>query len=223
MLDALFASLADQMLTLLERRQCGWGRHLDVEHHLEPAQPATLFARETRYPDFLSMLRGALRDEIIDAHLYGRALRSIDARELDTEQRIAELVRACLDHDTVTRLLDTGAGLHLGCYNWLLLGARHAPARAHVLRRLPWLASFLSETLVPMDAALLAADSEVDADGRDHDAGEAAALGMGMAIAAPPRPRKPPAMTRCCQSKRRRRVSSRGRAPASGRRSCRDP
>lgn len=181
MLDTLFASLAGEMLTLLERRQCGWGRHLDVEHRLEPGLPATLFARDTRHPDFLSMLRAALRDDLIDAHFYGRALRSIDARELEAEQRIAALVQRCLDPDATARLQDTGAGLHLGCYNWLLLGGRHAPARAHVLRRLPWLATFLAESLVPADAALLSPGTE------DWDDG-AAGDGPASDVDAPPRP-----------------------------------
>jgi hypothetical protein len=181
-LDTLFASLAGEMLNLLERRQCGWGRHLDVEHRLEPGLPATLFARETRHPDFLSMLRAALRDELIDAHFYGRALRSIDARELDVERRIADLLQRRLDPGTTDRLLGTGAGLHLGCYNWLLLGGRHAPARAHVLRRLPWLATFLAESLVPADAALLSPGAE------DWDDGSAAASDATADVDAPPRP-----------------------------------
>lgn len=154
-LDTLFASLAGQMLTVLEHRGADWGRHLDLEHRLEPQRPATLFARESRYPDFLSMLRAALRDEIIDAHFYGRALRSIDQRELDVEQRIAALLVSRLEPEAVERLSRSGVGRHLGCYNWLLLGGRQAPARAHVLGRLPWLATFLAESMVPLDAALL--------------------------------------------------------------------
>lgn len=162
-LDALFGALAGEMLTVLERRGPGWGRHLDVEHRLEPLLPATLFARESRYPDFLALLRCGLRDEVFDLHLYGRALRSIDERELEVEQRIATLIESCLDPDTLALLQRTGAGAHLGGYNWLHLGARHRAARAHVLGRVPGLVTFLAETLVPVDAeALGSADPQDD-------------------------------------------------------------
>ncbi len=190
-LDALFASMAGEMLTLLELRRQGWGRHLDVEHRLEPGLPATLFARESRYPDFLAMLRAALRDEVIDATLYGRALRSIDARELRAEQRIAALLAGALDAQALERLRHTGAGLHLGCYNWLLLGGRHAAGRAHVLGRLPWLAAFLAETLVPSDAAALT--PEAPADPEDHGASkstDAAAQPIDAAVAHRVRPQR---------------------------------
>lgn len=186
LLDTLFASLATEMLTVLEHRAEHWGRHLDVEHRLEPALPATLFARESRAPDFLSMLRTALRDELIDVHFYGRALRSVDARELDVEERIAARVQACLDPATAARVQGAGIGLHLGGYNWLQLGGRHAPARAHVLRRLPWLATFLAESLVPLDAAQLAQTTQRPDDGQPtdfdaHDDGD-------LLVDAPPRP-----------------------------------
>ncbi len=152
MLDTLFAALAAEMLTVLEHRTAGWGRHLDVEHRLEPQLAATLFARDTRYPDFLTLLRKGLRDEILDAHLYGRALRAIDLRELEAEQRIAAAIEDCLDAGTLALLARAGVGRHLGCYNWLRLDPRHAAARAHVLERIPGLATFFAETLVPLEA-----------------------------------------------------------------------
>ena len=188
LLDTLFASLAGEMLTMLERRHGDWGRHLDVEHRLEPGLPATLFARDTRYPDYLAMLRAALRDDLIDTHLYGRALRSIDARELAVEQRIATLVQPCLDAGATHQLRETGAGLHLGCYNWLLLGGRHAPARAHVLRRLPWLATFLAESLVPADAAQLSPAADPWDDGRVRATDSPESPDTGIEVDAPPRP-----------------------------------
>lgn len=176
-LDTLFAALAAEMLTVLERRASGWGRHLDVEHRLEPQQPATLFARDTRYPDFLAMLRKGLRDEIFDEHFYGRALRSIDLRELEVEQRIAAVIESCLDAGTLALLARTGTGRHLGCYNWLRLDPRHAAARAHVLGRIPGLATFFAETLVPIEAAALPG-GEACADGFDIDDGRAAGHGL---------------------------------------------
>jgi len=154
-LDTLFAALAQEMLTILQARQRGWGRHLEVEHRLEPLAPATLFARDTRYPDFLSKLRAALRDELIDGTLYGRALRAIDLRELSVEQRVASLVASALDAGTLEMLDQAGAGRHLGVYNWLRMGGRHAASRAHVLARLPGLATFFAETLVPLEAGRL--------------------------------------------------------------------
>jgi len=160
LLDALFEALAQEMLTVLQLRGPGWERHLDVEHRLEPLVPASLFARATRYPDFLASLRAALRDEIVDVDFYGRALRSIDLRESDAEQRIASLIESSLDPVTMAKLARTGAGRHLGCYNWLRLDARHAAPRAHVLAHLPGLATFFAEALVPLAAARLRATAE---------------------------------------------------------------
>lgn len=155
LLDTLFAALAREMLTLLAERGPGWGRHLDVEHRLEPEVPGTLFERNARFPDFLGKLREALRDEIIDVTFYGRALRSIDLREHSVEQRAAAIIESTLDGPTLAKLARAGVRRHLGCYNWLRLGPRHAPARSHLLARLPALATFFAETLVPIDAGAL--------------------------------------------------------------------
>ncbi|MEN9314772.1 MAG: hypothetical protein RIS35_1165 [Pseudomonadota bacterium] len=168
LLDTLFAALAREMLTVVGERRPGWGRHLDTGHRLEALQPGTLFAREGRYPDFLTALRAALRDEIIDTQLYGRALRSIDLRELGVEERIAARVEAALDAETLARLSACGAGRHLGAYNWLRLGGRHQASRAHVLSRLPGLSTFFAESLLPLDAAL--AEETTDAEPDDGDA-----------------------------------------------------
>lgn len=165
-LDALFAALARDMMTILRRRQRGWERHLDVEHRLESDAPASLFSRATRYPDFIALLRRALRDEIVDVTFYGRALRSIDLREGAAEQRVASVIESCLDPVAMAKLARTGAGRHLGCYNWLRLDARHAASRAHILAQLPGFAAFFAETLVPLDAALLGASEDDDGDDR---------------------------------------------------------
>ncbi len=151
-LDLLFDSLAEEMLTVLDRRRGDWHRHLDREHRLEPGAPASLFDRAARCPDFLAQLRGALRDDIVDVEFYGRALRSIDLREGAIDARIAAVVEASLDPVTLAKLARSGAGKHLGCYNWLRLDPRHAMPRAHLLARLPAFATFFAETLVPLDA-----------------------------------------------------------------------
>lgn len=157
-LDALFDTLARDMMTILRRRHRGWERHLDVEHRLESDAPSNLYSRATRYPDFIALLRRALRDEIIDVEFYGRALRSIDLREAAVEQRIASVIESSLEPVTMAKLARTGVGRHLGCYNWLRLDARHAASRAHILAQLPGFAAFFAETLVPLDAALLGVD-----------------------------------------------------------------
>lgn len=177
LLDTLFAALAHEMLTVVGERRPGWGRHLATEHRLESLQPGTLFARESRYPDFLSALRAALRDDIIDAQLYGRALRAIDLRELAAEERVAAAIETALDAETLGRLGSTGAGRHLGAYNWLRLGDRHTASRAHVLSHLPGLATFFAEALLPLDATL--AEATLDEGG-----GESAA--DPLACATPP-------------------------------------
>jgi hypothetical protein len=167
LLDTLFAALADEMLTVLQRRRLGWGRHLVVDQRLEPQADASIFQRETRFPDFLAKLRAALRDEIVDVELYGRVLRSVDLRETAFEQRVASLLESSLDAVTMAKLARTGAGRHLGCYNWLRLDLRHAAPRAHVLASLPGLATFFAETLVPLDAARLSADGDDGDPGRE--------------------------------------------------------
>ncbi len=171
-LDTLFAALAGEMLTILQLRRSGWDRHLAVEHRLEPEAEGSLFARASRYPDFLSKLREALREEIIDVEFYGRALRSIDLRETVFEQRVASLIESSLDEVTMAKLARTGAGRHLGCYNWLRIDPRHAASRAHVLGRLPGLASFLAQALLPLEARRF----DVDTPPEEH--GEARAGGL---------------------------------------------
>jgi len=156
-LDLLFEALADEMLTILERAGPARGAHLALAPRLEPGAPATIFERSTRYPDFLAQLRRALRDGIVDVAFYGRALRSIDLREAAIEQRIAAQILASLDPVTLAKLERTGAGQHLGAYNWLALAPRQAAMRAHVLGNLPAFATFFAEALVPID--LLRADA----------------------------------------------------------------
>ncbi len=160
-LDVLFATLAGDLLTVLDRRRDDWGRHLLREHRLQspPADaragqiPAghSLFDRGSRYPDFIAKLQEALRNDVIDTHFYGRVLRSIDARESEVEQRLARVIEANLDAATLSMLSRTPAGGHLGCYNWLRLDTRHASARAYALTRLPAFASFFAESLVTVD------------------------------------------------------------------------
>ena len=147
-LDVLFAALGDAMLTILEARRDDWGRHLAREHRLEPEVPGSLFDRASRYPDFLAQLRQALRRELVDVGFYGRVLRSMDLREAAAEQRIAALVEGALEPVTLVKLARTRAGRHLGCYNWLLTGPRHAAQRAYVLGKLPLMAQFFADALI---------------------------------------------------------------------------
>jgi hypothetical protein len=130
-LDVLFAALADSMLTILQERRPDWPRHLDREHRLEPEVPGSLFARTTRYPDFMKQLQLALRDDTIDIEFYGRALRSIDLRELTAEQRIASIIEGTLEPCWLDELRRVRAGIHLGCYNWLIERPEHARARLY--------------------------------------------------------------------------------------------
>jgi hypothetical protein len=147
-LDVLFAALGEAMLTILEARRDDWGRHLAREHRLEPGAPDSLFDRGSRYPDFLGLLRQALRRELIDVAFYGRVLRSMDLREAAAEQRTAALIEGTLEPVTLVKLGRTRAGRHLGCYNWLLTGPRHAAQRAYVLGRLPLFARFFADVLI---------------------------------------------------------------------------
>jgi hypothetical protein len=151
-LDVLFAALGENMLTILESRRDDWGGHLAREHRLEPLAIGSLFDRAARYPDFMGQLRQALRHELIDVTFYGKVLRSIDLRESSAEQRIAAMIEGCLEPVTLVKLGRTRAGHHLGCYNWLLTGSRHAAQRAYALSKLPAFAQFFAETLIDAQA-----------------------------------------------------------------------
>jgi len=147
-LDVLFDALAREMLTVLERRHEDWQRHLARELRLEPGLAGNLFDHGGRYPDFLAALRGALRKGLIDVEFYGRALRSIDLREAAVDARIAALIESALDPVTLAKLARTGAGRHLGCYNWLRIEPARAAPRAHLLASLPAFANFFAEALL---------------------------------------------------------------------------
>ncbi len=162
--DVLFASLARDMLTVLDKRRSDWGKHLDTVHRLESGQRDSLFQRETRYPDFLQGLHRALRDELIDLHFYGRVLRSIDRREAAVELRLAAFVESCLEPVALAKLGKASVGQHLGCYNWLHLSPRHAANRAHILRELPNFAGYFAESLVPLDTLSSLADPHENED-----------------------------------------------------------
>ncbi len=151
-LDVLFAALASDMLTTLERRRADWTRHLDREHRLDVASSERLFGHDDRHPDFTAALRAALKTGTIDPAFYGRVLRSVDQREALVDARIAAIVEDALEPAALSLLSRTRAGRHLGCYNWLVLAPRHAAARAHLLARLPALSNFLAETLMPLEA-----------------------------------------------------------------------
>lgn len=150
-LDILFATLARDMLTILDKRRDDWGRHLDTRHRLESAVPATLFDRDSRYPDFLAGCHQALRDKIIDVHFYGRLLRSIDLREQAFERRAAAQIEDCLDPVVMAKLAKSKAGQHLGCYNWLSIAPKHAAMRAHILSCLPVFSAFFAQALLPIE------------------------------------------------------------------------
>jgi hypothetical protein len=159
-LDVLFEALASDLLTVLDARRDDWGRHLVVDSRLEPEAPGSLFNRDQRLPDYLAKLREALRLDLIDIELYGKVLRAMDLRERTIEQRIAAMIEACLDRTIVLKLAKAQVGTHLGCYNWLLMSPRHAMARQHCLGRLPFLATYFAEALVPLEAMLNAPQAE---------------------------------------------------------------
>jgi hypothetical protein len=151
-LDVLFEALARDMLTINDARKLDWHLHLDCDHRLEPETHHSLFDRDARFPDFLTQLHLALKQDLINVDFYGRILRSIDLREKAIEQRIATIIEGCLDAPTLSRLLEAKCGIHLGCYNWLLASPKHARARAHALLRLPTFASYLAARLTPISA-----------------------------------------------------------------------
>jgi hypothetical protein len=151
-LDLLFDALAREMLTVLDQGTEDWSRHLARELRLEPDRPGSLFDHGSRYPDFLTGLRGALRKGLIDVEFYGRALRSIDLREAAVDARIGALIEATLDAVALAKLSRTGVGRHLGCYNWLRLEPARATARAHLLTRLPAFANFFADALLAPEA-----------------------------------------------------------------------
>jgi hypothetical protein len=160
-LDLLFAALAREMLTVLERRRPDWPRHLARDCSLEAG--TGLLDHSGRYPDFLTALRSALRAGTIDVAHYGRVLRSIDLREAAIDTRIAAVVESALDPVTMATLARAGAATHLGCYNWLRIEPARAGARAHLLSQLPAFATFFCEALLPTDAPEMPASDDTDA------------------------------------------------------------
>lgn len=157
-LDLLFDALAREMLTVLERRQEDWQRHLARELRLESGLAGNLFDHGGRHPDFLTALRGALRKGLIDVEFYGRVLRSIDLREAAVDARIAAFIESALDPVTLAKLARTGAGRHLGCYNWLRIEPARAAPRAHLLSRLPAFANFFADALLAPQTGIAPAD-----------------------------------------------------------------
>jgi hypothetical protein len=161
-LDLLFAALAREMLTVLERRRPDWPRHLARDCTLDAG--ASLLDHSGRYPDFLAALRSALRCETIDVVYYGRVLRSIDLREAAIDSRIRAVVESALDPATMAKLVRAGATTHLGCYNWLRIEPARAATRAHLLEQLPAFATFFCEALLPTDAPLITSSADTDTD-----------------------------------------------------------
>ncbi|MCM5571206.1 hypothetical protein M6I34_11880 [Burkholderiaceae bacterium FT117] len=151
-LDLLFDALAREMLTVLERRHDDWPKHLARDLRLESGLAGNLFDHAGRHPDFLAGLRGALRKGLVDVEFYGRALRSIDLREAAVDARIAAMIESALDPATLAKLARTGAGRHLGCYNWLRIEPARAASRAYILARLPSFANFFAEALLAPEA-----------------------------------------------------------------------
>lgn len=147
-LDVLFAALADNMLTLLEARRDDWGRHLARDLRLESGVAASLFDRDSRYPDFLALLRRGLRQDWLDQAFYGRVLRAMDLREGRIDERISQIIQTSLQPPVMTRLQRSRTGLHLGAYNWLLMAGPQAGQRSHVLSRLPLFTQFFAEALI---------------------------------------------------------------------------
>ena len=114
------------------------------------------------------------------------ALRSIDLRESTVEMRLASMIEGSLDPGMFTQLARTPVGKHLGCYNWLRLDTRHAPARAYALSRLPAMASFFADSLITLET-LTPAELLTQPD----DDAQAADDAMGVALdAAAGRPRR---------------------------------
>lgn len=155
-LDTLFAMLAAEMMTILERRRGNWPQHLAREGLLVTDRPTetrtpglqSLFDRRSRFPEFLAQVRTALRASLIDIGFYGRILRSIDSREEAAESRILSIIDASLDPIVQAKLRRSRIGPHLGCYNWLLVEPRASAHRASILVKLPAFGSFFAERLL---------------------------------------------------------------------------
>ncbi len=154
-LDVVFAMLAEQMLTIFEQRRSDWPQHLarsntlpsadgtPYVHHDAPGH--SLFDRRSRTREVFAELRGALKQEWISIDVYSRALRSIDQREWLLEQRLSQVLQDALAPAIVEQLKKTPLGLHLGCYNWMLIDPRHAHQRAYILSRLSCFAQVFSD------------------------------------------------------------------------------
>jgi len=174
-LDLIHATLARAMLTRMPGGSDAYA-HLLRRGFVHPPSH-----RDAATDDFslrsllLKKLQLALRDGQIDVELYSRALRVLRQREARIALQVAEHLEASLDPLTVRRCQTVAARVHWGSYNWLHRNPRHAPARQHLLRRMPWMADWLCEHLLSAEAPGSRLQQAIDS-GQESHALEALAM-----------------------------------------------
>jgi hypothetical protein len=168
-LDVVFSMLASQLLTIFEQRRQDWPTHLAKRHRLpgHAAHEDPLFDRSTRTRGLVREWQGALRQQVLSVEQYSRALRSVDTREAQLETRLTQLLLDVLHPGITARLRESVLGLHLGCYNWLLVDPRHVTQRAYVLSRLSCFAQVFADlyadpTVTQRSSLMQAIDSGQD-------------------------------------------------------------
>lgn len=110
----------------------------------------------------LKRLQLALRDAQVDVDFYGRALRALRQREYQIALRVAGQLEASLDPLSLRRCYSVAPRIHWGAYNWLHRNPRHAHARLHLLRRMPWIANWVCEHLLNASACASFLQQSID-------------------------------------------------------------
>jgi hypothetical protein len=116
----------------------------------------------------LKRLQLALRDGQIEVELYSRALRALRQREYQIALRVGALLDASLDPLSLKRGQSHSLRIHWGVYNWLHRNPRHAPARLHLLRRMPWIADWACEHLLQASAPASRLQQSIDTGQESH-------------------------------------------------------
>jgi len=145
--DLIYQALARGMIGRIHEE--GQARlHLMREGFLHPNPNAADLPDSPQRPLLLKALQAALRRGQLDIGFYCRAMRALRQREFRVQQRLAFVFEGALSAISLQACAGVDPRIPWGVYNWLRRDPRHAAAREHLLRHLPWLGPWLSSHLL---------------------------------------------------------------------------
>ncbi|NCW18371.1 MAG: hypothetical protein EBW71_09280 [Betaproteobacteria bacterium] len=145
--DLIYQALAQGMLTRLHPSG-QMAKHLLREGYIHPNSEAIEPADSAHRPLLIKALQTALRRGQLDIGFYSRAMRAIRRRESLVQQRLAFIFEGALSPLSLQLCARLDPRIPWGVYNWLHRDPRHAAAREHLLRHLPWLGPWLANHLL---------------------------------------------------------------------------